>query len=76
MIWFDETGNLINAKNPGQKVDDYAGTTVDLQLKYAFNQNFSMDYILSTFVPGDGIQDQTNSNDSAYVNTLSMNWTY
>jgi len=76
MIWFDETSNLVNAKNPGQKVDDYAGTTVDLQLKYAFNQNFSMDYILSTFVPGDGIQDQTNSNDSAYVNTLSMNWAY
>ncbi len=76
MIWFDETGNLNNAKNPSQKVDDYAGTTVDLQLKYAFNKNFSMDYILSTFIPGDGIQDQTNSNDSAYVNTLSMNWAY
>ena len=76
MIWFDETANLVNAKNPGQKVDNYAGTTLDVQLKYAFNKNFSMDYIFSTFVPGDGIQDQTNSDDNAYVNTLSMNWTY
>lgn len=76
MIWFDDTANLINTKNPGQKVDDYAGTTMDVQLKYAFNQNFSMDYIFSTFVPGGGIQDQTDSSDNAYVNTLSMNWEY
>lgn len=76
MIWFDETNNLVNAKNSGQKVDDYAGTTVDVQLKYAFHKNFSMDYIFSTFVPGDGIQDQTDSNDNIFVNTLSMNWTF
>ena len=76
MIWFDETNNLINLKNASQKVDDYAGTTVDVQLKYAFHKNFSIDYIFSTFVPGDGIQDQTDSNDNVFVNTLSMNWTY
>lgn len=75
-IWYDETDNLVNAKNPGQKVDDYAGTTFDLQLKYAFNKNFAIDYIFSTFVPGDGIQDQVNADDNAYVNMLTMAWTY
>jgi len=76
LIWYDDTGNLVNAKNPGQKVDDYAGTTFDLQTKYAFDKNFAVDYIFSTFIPGDGIQDQVNADDSAYVHMLTMAWTY
>ena len=75
-IWYDDTGNLVNAKNPGQKVDDYAGTTFDLQTKYAFDKNFAIDYIFSTFIPGDGIQDQVNADDNAYVHVLTMAWSY
>jgi hypothetical protein len=74
-IWYDETDNLTNIRNPGEKVDDYAGTTFDLQLMYAFNKNFSIDYIFSTFVPGDGIKDQF-GDDPAYVNCVTLAWTY
>lgn len=75
-IWYEETGNLVNLKNPGQKVDDYAGTTFDLQTMYAFDKNFAIDYIFSTFIPGDGIQDQVNADDNAYVHMLTMAWSY
>lgn len=75
-IWYDETGNLINVKNPGKSVDDYAGTTFDLQAKYAFSKNFAVDYIFSTFLLGDGIQDQVDADDPAYVNMLTLAWTY
>lgn len=81
-IWYDETGNLPNPDNPGQKVDDYAGTTFDLQAKYKFSKNFAIDYIFSTFVPGDGIKDQADTangikyDDNAYVNMLTLAWTY
>lgn len=74
-IWYDETDNLINNRNPGKKVDDYAGTTFDLQMMYAFNKNFSIDYIFSTFVPGDGIKDQF-GDDPAFVNCVTLAWTY
>ncbi len=75
-IWYDETGNLVNAKSPGKKVDDYAGTTFDLQAKYSFSKNFAIDYIFSTFVPGAGIEDQVNEDDPAFVNMLTLAWTY
>lgn len=75
-IWYDETANLTNLKTPGQKVDNYAGTTFDLQALYAFDKNFAIDYIFSTFVPGDGIQDQVNADDNAYVHMLTLGWTY
>jgi len=75
-IWYDDTSNLTNTKNPGQKVDKYAGTTFDLQALYTFDKNFAVDYIFSTFIPGDGLQDQVNANDSAYVNMLTLSWTY
>ncbi len=75
-IWYDETGNLTNAKDPGEEVDDYAGTTFDLQLKYKFNKNFSIDNIFSAFVPGQGIEDQVNANDTAWLNMLTLAWAY
>lgn len=75
-IWYDETGNLVNAKNPGEKVDDYAGTTFDLQVLYAFSKNFSVDYIFSTFLPGAGIEDQIDADDPATLNTLTLAWTF
>ncbi|MEZ4600240.1 MAG: hypothetical protein R2940_10690 [Syntrophotaleaceae bacterium] len=74
-IWYDETDNLTNVANPGQKVDDYAGTTVDMQLAYAFNKNFAIDYIFSTFIPGEGIEDQF-GDDNAYVHAITLSWTY
>ncbi|MEZ4485055.1 MAG: hypothetical protein R2864_10840 [Syntrophotaleaceae bacterium] len=74
-IWYDETDNLTNVADPGQKVDDYAGTTFDLQLLYAFSKNFSIDYIFSAFIPGEGIEDQY-GDDTAFVNALTLAWTY
>ncbi|APG27986.1 hypothetical protein A7E78_09135 [Syntrophotalea acetylenivorans] len=68
-IWYDETDNL------GADVDDYAGTTFDLQLLYAISKNFSIDYLFSTFIPGDGIEDQY-GDDTAFVNTLTLAWSY
>ncbi|MEA3464845.1 MAG: hypothetical protein U9R29_02320 [Thermodesulfobacteriota bacterium] len=74
-IWYDETDNLTNTKNPGSSVDDYAGTTFDLQLKYALDPNFSVDYIFGVFVPGDGLEDQY-GDDVAMTNCLSLSWKY
>jgi hypothetical protein len=74
-IWYDETDNLSNVANPGDKVDDYAGTTFDLQLLYAFSKNFSIDYIFSAFIPGEGIEDQF-GDDTAFVNALTLAWSY
>lgn len=75
-IWYDETANLVNKKTPGAKVDSYAGTTFDLQLLYSFSKNFAVDYIFSTFVPGAGIEDQVDAKDPAFVNMLTLAWTY
>lgn len=75
-IWYDETDNLTNVKDPGSDVDDYAGTTFDLQLKYALDPNFSIDYIFGVFVPGDGLEDQLDSDDVAMTNCLTLSWTY
>ncbi|GAB6061939.1 porin [Deferrisoma palaeochoriense] len=75
-IWYDQTGNLTNVKDPGEDVDDYAGTTFDLQLAYKFNKNFSIDNIFSAFVPGQGIEDQVDANDTAWLNMLTLAWTY
>ena len=74
-IWYDETDNLVNAKDSSKDVDDYAGTTFDLQLKYALDKNFSIDYIFGVFVPGDGIEDQY-GDDVAMTNCLTLAWTY
>jgi hypothetical protein len=75
MIWYDETDNLNNIKNPGEEVDDYAGTTFDLQLNYALDENFSLGYIFGIFVPGDRIEDQF-GDDPAMTNCLSLVWSY
>jgi len=75
MIWYDDTANLTNNRNPGEEVDDYAGTTFDLQLMWAASKHFSVDYIFSTFVPCDGIEDQF-GDDSAFAHTLTLAWAY
>jgi len=79
MIWYDQTGNLpVGAGKTMSEVDDYAGTTFDLQLKYVFSKNFAADFIYSTFVPGDGIKDQlpTTADDTiAQLGMLTLAWT-
>jgi hypothetical protein len=75
-IWYDETGNLANVKTVNTPVDRYAGTTADLQLKYAFNKNFSVDYISSFFFPGAGIEDQLNSKDLANIQAMTIAWAF
>ncbi len=75
-IWYDKTGNLENVKDPGEDVDKYAGTTLDLQLKYRFSKNFSIDNIVSAFVPGSGIEDQVDASDTAWLNMLTFAWAY
>lgn len=74
-IWYDETDNLLNTKDATKDVDDYAGTTFDLQLRYAVDKNFSVDYIFGVFVPGDGIEDQY-GDDVAMTNCVSLSWSY
>jgi hypothetical protein len=83
LIWYDKTGNILTgAGKPGAGTpitEDYAGTTVDLQLAYKFSPNFSTYIIGSTFLPGDGIKDQlaTTADDTyAYLASLGLVWTY
>jgi hypothetical protein len=79
-IWWDKTGNLsMGAGKPAGSVDKYAGTTVDLNLKYDFSKNFSASYIFSAFLPGDGIKDQqaaTADDTFASLHTVNLLWTY
>ncbi|MGB3399002.1 MAG: hypothetical protein WBA34_02380 [Candidatus Deferrimicrobiaceae bacterium] len=80
LIWYDKVGNLSNLKSPGTKVDKFAGTTFDVQAKYAFSKNFATDLIYSVFVPGDGIKDQLDpaTADSTFAQTveLTLAWSY
>jgi hypothetical protein len=79
LIWYDKTENISNQQNPGSEVDDYAGTTFDVQAKYAFSKNFAVDLIYSVFVPGDGIKDQlsTAADDTiAQLAMLTLAWSY
>ncbi|GAB4258930.1 MAG: hypothetical protein Kow0092_06810 [Deferrisomatales bacterium] len=80
-IWYDQTDNLEDASAGVTKVDRYAGTTLDLQVKYALSKNFAVDYIFSTFIPGQGIEDQgpvfgLETDDPAFVNVLTLAWKY
>jgi hypothetical protein len=80
LIWYDQTENI--SPGAGQtvtEVDDYAGTTFDLQLTYKFAKNFSTTFIYSAFAPGDGIKDQlaTTADDTiAQLGTLQLVWAY
>ena len=80
LIWYDQTENIpVGAGKTVSKVDDYAGTTFDLQLKYAFSKNFYTSLIYSAFVPGDGIKDQldTTADDTmAQLASLTLGWSY
>jgi hypothetical protein len=75
-IMYDETQNLLNVKTPGQKVDSYAMTTADVQLKYKLSGNFAVEGLLSVALPGAGIEDQINAADPAMVGGLSFDWNF
>jgi len=78
-IKYDKTNNLTLGAGKTGSVDDYAGTTADVQLMYAFSPNFSANYIFSAFFPGDGIKDQlaTTADDTfASLHTMNLVWTY
>ena len=77
-IWFDKTENLPHPKSAAI-ADKYAGTTLDVMLKYAFSKNFYASYIFSALLPGDGIKDQqpsTADDTYAMVNTVNLFWAY
>jgi hypothetical protein len=80
LIWYDQTKNIpVGAGKTMSEVDDYAGTTFDLQVKYAFSKNFAVDLIYSAFAPGDGIKDQlsTSADDTiAQLGMLTLAWSY
>lgn len=77
LISYDKTGNLV--KTGGGSVSKTVGTTFDLNLKYAFDKNFSASYIYSMFAPGSGIKDQlpsTAASTIASLHTMNLVWTY
>jgi hypothetical protein len=77
-IWFDKTENLPHPTT-ATKPDTYAGTEVDVMVKYAFSKNFYASYIFSALLPGDGIKDQqpaTADDTYAMVNTVNLFWAY
>jgi len=80
MIWYDKVENIsVGTGKTISQVDKYAGTTFDLQVAYKFSNNFSTNFIYSTFVPGDGIKDQlaTTADDTpAMLASLGLVWTY
>jgi hypothetical protein len=75
-IQYDETKNLANVKTPGEKVDQYAMTTVDVQLKYDIAKNFQIDYIFSMLLPGAGLQDQIDADDPAMIHAATLAWNF
>jgi len=80
LIWYDKVENLpVGAGKTVSEVDKFAGTTFDVQAKYAFSKNFATDLIYSVFIPGDGIKDQlSTAADETFAQTieLTLAWTY
>jgi hypothetical protein len=75
-IMYDETRNLLNVKTPGEKVDSYAATTADVQLRYKLSSNFAVEGLVSALLPGAGIEDQIDASDPALVAGLSFDWNF
>lgn len=80
LVWYNETKNIpVGSGKSITEVDDYAGTTFDLELAYKFSGNFSTKFIYSAFSPGDGIKDQlasTADDTIAQLATLNLIWSY
>lgn len=75
-LWFQETGGLETLSTASGDVDSFAGTEVDLELKYQANEQFAPRFVFSTFMPGDGVEDATGADDPAYVAMLELMWQY
>ncbi len=75
-MWFHKTGGLETLSTASGSVDSFAGTEVDLALKYQANQYFAPRLVLSSFLPGKGVEDATGADDAAYVAMLELNWNY
>jgi hypothetical protein len=75
-VMYDTTKQLLNAKNPTEKVASHALTTADVQLRYKASANFAVEGIVSALLPGEGLEDQINANDPALIAGLSFDWTF
>jgi len=75
-MWYDTTAGL--EVLPGAKADvaTYAGTEVDAEIKWQFNENFSSRLVGSVFVPGQGVKDATGADDVGGLGMLELLWTY
>jgi len=75
-MWFQETGGLETLSTANGSVDSFAGTELDLAVKYQANEYFAPRLVLSSFLPGKGVEDATGADDAAYVAMLELNWNY
>lgn len=75
-MWFQQTGGLETLSTASGSVDSYAGTELDVAVKYQANQYFAPRLVLSSFLPGKGVEDATGADDAAYVAMLELNWNY
>lgn len=75
-MWFQQTGGLETLSTASGSVDSYAGTELDVAVKYQANEYFAPRLVLSSFLPGKGVKDATGGDDAAYVAMLELNWNY
>lgn len=75
-MWFHKTGGLESLSTASGSVDSFAGTELDLAVKYQANEYFAPRLVLSSFLPGKGVEDATGADDAAYVAMLELNWNY
>ncbi|WP_018404586.1 hypothetical protein [Marinobacter gelidimuriae] len=75
-MWYQQTGGLETLSTASGSVDSFAGTELDLAVKYQANEYFAPRLVLSSFLPGKGVEDATGVNDAAYVAMLELNWNY
>lgn len=75
-MWYHKTGGLESLSTASGSVDSFAGTELDLAVKYQANEYFAPRLVLSSFLPGKGVEDATGADDAAYVAMLELNWNY
>ena len=75
-MWFQQTGGLESLSTASGSVDSFAGTELDVALKYQANEYFAPRLVLSSFLPGKGVEDATGADDAGYVAMLELNWNY
>ncbi len=75
---FAEEGGLEKLGYGNGSVDDEVGYEFDLRLTYKFNKHFLVGNVLSTFFPGDGIEDILGDDfdETAVVDTVELVWSF